>query len=160
MVSTSCKKDDAEVVPTNKFMVNAQDFKGTIPAGDNVVLDPSLVYKLNGALIVEDGATLTLPAGTEIMATTPTEANPNVRYIAVAQGAKIMITGTKTAPVVLTAEKKESSAWGGLVICGKAPINTGGSAGATASAEVSELTYGGSNAADNSGIIQYLRIVV
>src|SRR5690606_6280547 len=44
--------------------------------------------------------------------------------------------------------------WGGLVICGRAPINKG----ATASAEVSELTYGGSVVNDNSGSIRYLRI--
>ena len=45
-------------------------------------------------------------------------------------------------------------AWGGLVICGKAPINKGTSA----SAEVSDLTYGGTDVFDNSGSIKYLRI--
>ena len=41
-----------------------------------------------------------------------------------------------------------------MVICGKAPINKG----TTATAEVSDLTYGGTDANDNSGSIQYLRI--
>jgi hypothetical protein len=54
----------------------------------------------------------------------------------------------------MTSETKKPAAWGGLVICGKAPINKG----TTASAEVSELTYGGTVANDNSGSIKYLRI--
>ena len=41
-----------------------------------------------------------------------------------------------------------------MVICGKAPINKG----ASATAEVSELTYGGSDTNDNSGSVKYLRI--
>src|SRR5690554_7383082 len=58
----------------------------------------------------------------------------------------------------MTADTKEPGAWGGVVICGKAPINKGTSA----SAEVSDLTYGGAdtpeNRADSSGSIKYLRI--
>ena len=54
----------------------------------------------------------------------------------------------------MTATKKSAGAWGGLVICGKAPINKG----QTATAEVSELTYGGTDANDNSGSVRYLRL--
>jgi hypothetical protein len=53
---------------------------------------------------------------------------------------------------------KKAGDWGGLVICGKAPINrvTGGAS--TAQSEVADLTYGGTIANDNSGSIRYLRI--
>lgn len=54
----------------------------------------------------------------------------------------------------MTASQKEPCAWGGLVVCGKAPINKG----ETATAEVSDLTYGGNVANDNSGVIRYLRV--
>lgn len=156
LIFTGCSKDDTD--NGNTFEIDPFDFKGIIPAGDNIVLDASTTYKLSGELRVENGAILTIPAGTIIEASTPTTDNPNVRYIAVAQGGKIMINGTKAAPVVMTSEKKEASAWGGLVICGHAPTNKGGSNGATASAEVSGLTYGGSKAEDNSGVINYLRL--
>jgi len=156
LIFTGCSKDDDE--KGNTFEVDPFNFKGTIPVGDNIVLDPSTTYKLTGELRVDKGGKLTIPAGTIIEATTPTTDNPNVRYIAVAQGGQILINGTKEAPVVMTAELKKSSAWGGLVICGNAPTNKGGSNGATASAEVSGLTYGGSKADDNSGVINYLRL--
>jgi hypothetical protein len=53
---------------------------------------------------------------------------------------------------------KAAGDWGGLVICGKAPINriTGGTG--TAQSEVADLSYGGTVSADNSGSIKYLRI--
>lgn len=156
LIFTGCNKDDEE--KGNTFVVDPFNFKGTIPEGDNIVLDAATTYKLSGELKVENGASLTIPAGTIIEASTPSTENPNVRYIAVAQGGKININGTKEAPVVMTADKKESSALGGLVICGHAPTNKGGSNGATASAEVSGLTYGGSKVEDNSGMITYLRL--
>jgi hypothetical protein len=48
--------------------------------------------------------------------------------------------------------------WGGLVICGKAPINTVSGGTSTAQSEVADLTYGGTIANDNSGSIRYLRL--
>jgi hypothetical protein len=77
-----------------------------------------------------------------------------VRYIAVAQDGQIDIQGTSSNPVVMTSTTQAPGAWGGLVICGRAPINKG----LTASAEVSDLTYGGTESADNSGSIRYLRL--
>ncbi len=153
----SCSDND-DPQGGNSFVVDANNFKGIIPGGDNITLDAGTTYYLTGELRVDKGAKLSIPAGTEIIATTPDAANPNVRYIAVAQGGQIYINGTKDEPVVMTATKKESSAWGGLVVCGYAPTNKGGSAGASASAEVSGLNYGGDKAADNSGVIRYLRI--
>lgn len=150
---TGCSDDD-ENGPSSSFVVNANDFKGTISDGE-VVLDANTIYKLTGALQVANGATLTIPAGTLIEATGGTAA-----YIAVAQGGKINVNGTAQDPVVMTSSRATPAAgdWGGLVICGKAPINrvTGGAS--TAAAEVSDLTYGGTMANDNSGVIRYLVI--
>ena len=75
-------------------------------------------------------------------------------YIAVAQGGKIFSNGTSAKPVVFTSDKKAPGSWGGVVLCGKAPINKA----KTATAEVSELTYGGDVVNDNSGTITYTRI--
>jgi hypothetical protein len=140
--------------PTSTFVVNAADFKGTINDGE-VVLDANVTYNLTGALVIADGATLTIPAGTEILATGGTSA-----YIAVAQGGKIFVNGTATNPVIFTSGNAVQAPgdWGGLVICGKAPINTVSGGAGTAQSEVADLTYGGTISNDNSGSIRYLRI--
>ena len=150
---TSCSSDDNNS-PSSTFVVNPLDFKGQINDGE-VILNASTVYKLTGRLQVNTGATLTIPAGTRIEGVGGTAS-----FIAVAQGGKININGTASNPVVMTSglAVKAPGDWGGLVICGKAPINrvTGGAS--TAQSEVAELTYGGTTSADNSGSIRYLRL--
>lgn len=151
---TSCSSDDGgkKDDPTSTFVLDANNFKGTIGDGE-VVLEAGQLYKLTGKLIVGDGAKLTIEAGAKIEAT-PVQEGEDIRFIAVSQGGQIFVNGTATNPVVMTATEKTPGKWGGLVICGKAPINKG----VTASAEVSELTYGGTASTDNSGSIKYLRI--
>lgn len=157
---TSCGGDDSPTPNPNEVAIDATNFKGTLESGKEATLDPSKTYYLTGSFVVKDGAKLTIPAGTVIKATPTTDTDPAVRYIAVSQGAQIFINGTAANPVIMTSSKATpaKSDWGGLVICGKAPINTSATAGGTASAEVSDLTYGGSNTTDNSGTIKYLRI--
>lgn len=148
----SCDSDNPTTGPTSSFELNRDDLRGVITDGE-VVLS-SGTYKLTGKLEVRDGATLTIEQGVVIEATDVTTAQQEIRYIAVAQGAKINVKGTATSPVVMTATSKLPGKWGGLVICGSAPINVG----ASATAEVSGLTYGGTVANDNSGSIKYLRL--
>lgn len=150
---TSCSSDSTDT-PSSTFVVDPNNFAGIISDGE-VVLSSGTTYKLTGKLQVNDGATLTIPAGTKIEGTGGTAS-----YIAIAQGGKLNVNGTTSNPVVMTSglATKKAGDWGGLVICGKAPINrvTGGTS--TASSEVADLTYGGTIANDNSGSIRYLRI--
>lgn len=146
--SEGTNSDDNPDTPTSSFQADPNNFKGTINDGV-VTLDANVEYKLTGSLVVENGAKLVIPAGTKIVGIGGTSA-----YIAVAQGGKIDVQGTASKPVVMTGAEQTPGNWGGLVICGKAPINSG----TTATAEVSELTYGGNDASDNSGSIKYLRI--
>ncbi|EGV43778.1 hypothetical protein BZARG_1215 [Bizionia argentinensis JUB59] len=156
---TSCSSDDDgtfdEVDPSASFVLNRDDFKGELNSGDEVILE-SGTYKLTGKLIVNDGAILIIKEGVKVEATTVSDATDfaAVRFIAVAKGGKIDVQGTATNPVVMTSSNKTPGAWGGLVVCGKAPINKG----VTASAEVSDLEYGGTEPEDNSGTIKYLRL--
>ncbi len=151
LASCSSSDDSTPSGPSSSFVANANDFKGVINDGV-VTLVAGATYKLTGKIQVNSGATLTIPAGTRIEGTGGTSA-----YIAVAQGGKINILGTATNPVVMTSglATKNAGDWGGLVICGKAPINRGT---VTAQSEVADLTYGGTVANDNSGVIQYLRV--
>ena len=139
-------KDEKPVNPVDK----TSDLVGNITGTKN--LDASITYTITGPVIVEDGATLTIPEGTTIKAKQGFNS-----YILVLQGGKININGTAEKPVRMTAdiENAEPGYWGGLIINGKAPL----SGGTTGSTEVSSShQYGGTNPDDNSGKITYLII--
>lgn len=173
LISASCTSDDDAETLDSDLTTNATCSDG-IKNGDEIDVDcggscsacvtslsgtlsvdtqlsKANSYELTGAYIVPDGITLTIDAGVVISATGGSSA-----YIAVAQGGKININGTTTNPVVMTsgAASPAASDWDGLVICGKAPTNVGD----TATSEVGDLTYGGSEVNDNSWTIQYLRV--
>lgn len=147
----SCSDDEDPIPTPNPVGIanNPNDFKGEVKSGEVVTLDASKVYKLTGAVAVKDGGQLIIPAGTKFEATGGTSS-----YITVEQGGKIFANGTASAPVVFTSPNGKPGSWGGIVICGKAPINKG----ASATAEVGNAQYGGTNAADNSGSLTYVRI--
>ncbi|WP_434037081.1 hypothetical protein [Formosa sp. 4Alg 33] len=115
---------------------------------EDMTLDASVTYNLPGILSIEDGASLTIPAGTTINTGVGTDV-----YIAIQKGAQIFIEGTESNPVVM-APTSETGVWGGLVILGDATTT----AGTDATAEVGGLIYGGTNDTDNSGSIAYLVI--
>lgn len=153
---TSCSRDDEDSNNTGGAVtINPADFKGELLSGQSATLNPSETYKLTGSFIVRGGATLTIPAGTKIEATGGTAS-----YIAVAQDGLLYVNGTSTNPVVMTSGNavKATGDWGGLVICGRANTNKGGSSGQTATSEVGDLTYGGTENTDSSGVIRYLRV--
>ena len=152
---TSCSRDEDSNDNNNTVTINPADFKGELLSGQSATLDATQVYNLTGSFIVRGGATLTIPAGTRIEATGGTAS-----YIAIAQDGLLYVNGTSTNPVVMTSGNavKATGDWGGLVICGRANTNKGGSTGQTATSEVGDLTYGGTENTDSSGVIRYLRV--
>ncbi|WP_299884911.1 multidrug transporter [uncultured Lacinutrix sp.] len=157
MLFSACSTDDTADVVLN---VNngGTTSTGTTISGtytSDLTLESGTDYTLNGSLIMSAGTTLTIPAGTTINAL----AQGSDVYIAIAQGAKINAMGTAANPIVLTsnASNPEAGDWGGLIILGKAPINSvAGSA--TSTSEIASLPYGGTDANDDSGSIRYMRI--
>ena len=111
------------------------------------------VVKLDGWVYVDAGATLTIQPGTIIRGT-------NKSVLTIAPGGKIIAAGTRTLPIVFTSSQgagfRGPSDWGGLVVCGKAPNNLPGGVGIAEGGIGTE--YGGSDAADNSGVLTYIRI--
>lgn len=152
---TSCSRDEDSDENNNAVTINPANFQGELLSGQSATLDASQVYNLTGSFIVRGGATLTIPAGTRIEATGGTAS-----YIAIAQDGLLYVNGTSTNPVVMTSGNavKATGDWGGLVICGRANTNKGGSTGQTATSEVGDLTYGGTENNDSSGVIRYLRV--
>jgi predicted secreted protein len=143
----SCQKIDTSDEGST-FVLNASDLKGTISDGV-VTLSRGTTYKLTGPLFVKAGATLKIEEGTTIEAQTANGASS--LYIVIERGAKIDAQGSATSPIIFTTSVKERGSWGGLVIAGRAPNNIG----TDVQSEVAGVVYGGTDAADNSGILKY-----
>ncbi len=122
---------------------------------EDLTLDANNTYKINGSLIMASGTTLTIPACMTIEALA---SGSNV-YVAISQGAKIVANGTADCPIVFTSDASNPQAgdWGGLILLGKAPINSV-TGTATATSEIASLPYGGNVADDDSGSLSYIRV--
>ncbi len=148
---TSCSDDDSSGSNSFEFAeVNGEYHMSGYITGD-VSLDASKSYRITGPVVVMNGATLTVPAGMTITA------EPEFScYVLVAQGGKMYVNGTASAPVTFTCTDSDSN-WGGLIINGYAPISGELTSNNTAAAEVStSYSYGGTNVSDNSGSYTYM----
>ncbi len=162
LFAASCTKTETKTTPTDK---SVKVVSGTLTG--NITWSKDTIYKLSGFVRVgsDDGTTidnaagakgtLTIEAGTLIIGEKSSKAT-----LIIQRGSKLIANGTASAPIVFTSEKSEGSKaagdWGGLVICGLAPINI---AGGHAELEGGYGGYyGGNDAADNSGSLQYVRV--
>lgn len=148
----SCAEDDPNPIENQTSFV-LENLKSGVLDGNldqDFTLNSSTVYELTNSFIIESGNTLTIPAGTQIIA----DNGGTDVYIAVLKGAKININGTDTEPVIMSSINGNPGDWGGLTLCGNATTT----AGADAQAEVGGFIYGGTDDADNSGIIRNLII--
>ena len=147
---TACNNDDENG--------GTPSLEGEIASGatleGNITKDAYLLqngtYQLSGGVHVKAGATLHIAPGVNIVAVD----DDKVDYILIEQGARIDAQGTASSPIVMTSEKKSAGAWGGLHICGYAHTN----AGTGVLSEIGNAPYGGSNDADNSGTLRYIRL--
>ena len=121
---------------------------------EDLELVTGVEYSLESALIVPEGFTLTINPGVVVRASTGSDV-----YVAVLQGGTINAEGTSSNPIVFTSNSSTPNPgdWGGLIVLGRAPINSVVNGGSSTS-EIGQLPYGGSDAADDSGIIRYVRI--
>lgn len=115
-------------------------------------------YQLVGVVYVTNNATLTIEPGTVIRGDDKT-----CGTLVITNGAKIMAEGLETDPIVFTSNKeiaeRKPGDWGGIIILGKAPINTiGGIHILPFDLEPMLNHYGGQDAEDNSGILKYVRV--
>jgi len=121
-------------------------------------------HRIEGTVRVAAGQTLTIEPGAIVTASPGS-------HIVIPRTARINAQGTALEPIVFscTAAVKFAGCWGGLVIQGFAPINTGtatsppargtGAAGCleTVDPDVGG-SYGGCDGNDNSGLLRYARI--
>lgn len=150
---SSCGKDvlEEEIVipaPANRTV---KEVTGSITA--NTTWNESTKYLLKGFVYVEAGATLTIEPGTIILGDKSSKGT-----LIVKPGAKIIARGTSAKPIVFTSAQAKGSRnygdWGGIILLGKAKVNK-----TPATIEGENIsTFGGSDDADNSGVLKYVRI--
>lgn len=112
-------------------------------------------YTLKGWVYIADGATLTIEPGTIIKGDKDTKA-----ALIAEPGGKLIARGTQGEPIVFTSAQQPGNRrpgdWGGIILCGKAPNNNGVLAQQIEGGP--RTKHGGTDAADNSGVLQYVRI--
>ena len=158
MILSACGGGSSSSTTTNPggtadSVATYHELKGDF--SENVTLDASVDYKINGKVNFLDGTTLTIPAGTTLYGSTASS------YLAIDAGAQIDAQGTAADPIIFTSAadyngtstKDAQGEWGGVVLIGKAPI-----IGGTLTYEAGDQVGGGTDPADNSGTLKYVII--
>ncbi|WP_420316907.1 hypothetical protein [Ekhidna sp.] len=174
LLMVSCGSDDG-VTPT--------DNNNTLEGGIGVLVNSNItsdktwsndsIYVLASRVTVESGATLTIEPGCIIKGRAGTGANATALLIA--RGAKIMAEGTASAPIIFTSEADQitlgqinspnltadlNGLWGGLLVLGNARISADNESEQIEGIPATDTNglYGGTDDADNSGVIRYVSV--
>ncbi len=183
LVFTGCLKDDDTPIIIEEITI-IQDGGGnsstpvvavTGAISENTTWTNDNIYELNQKVVVEDGVTLTIQAGTIIKGKPGTGSLASALIIA--RGAKINAEGTSTSPIIFTSSsdnidvgqtagtnlnESNRGLWGGLIILGKAPCSFKGDLTEVQiegiPADDTFGLYGGAVADDDSGVLKYVSI--
>lgn len=152
----ACKEDNDEPIETSaKQTITLQN--GAVISGvyKNTVLNvPEGNFTLKGYVFFEEGSEINIAAGATIKSDVADKG-----ALIIERGAKINAMGTAAKPIVFTSGKAVGSRlpgdWGGIIVLGKASTNR--TTEPTIEGGVGK-NFGGTNDADNSGTIKYVRI--
>lgn len=174
---TSCKDDDDD----DPIVIAPVD-NGNVLVSSNITTNTTWetgkVYQLGGRISVVNGVTLTIQKGVIVKGEAGTGANATALLIA--RGAKLMAEGTATEPIIFTSvadeiapadiaagnfaspnlDPTQNGLWGGLIVLGKATISASKTEVQIEGIPTSDPNglYGGSEDADNSGVLKYISI--
>lgn len=184
---TGCFKDDdtpiiiEETTITNNYdnSDGGEETCPTIVKAGGIAINETWtndnIYVLDRKVVVQDGVTLTIEPGTIIKGRAGTGSLSSA--LIVARGGKIMAEGTASQPIIFTAEadnitcgetsgtnldETNNGLWGGVLIMGYAPCSFSGDVQENQiegiPADDTFGLYGGSDPADDSGVLQYVSI--
>ena len=153
---TSCSNDDGEPIivdvdPDPDTPIGPEELVGELTTR---TLTKNKKYLIKGQVFVRNGVVLTIEPGTVIFGDKATKGT-----LVIDRGGKIIADGTAAEPIVFTSAlapgNRDRGDWGGLVILGNASVNQPDPAveGITPA-----VVFGGTNNADNSGILRYVRV--
>lgn len=150
----SACSDDPEPTPIDPNTIIIAEGGTLTGSYSQPVLVQGRNINVKGFTYFASGSTLTIPAGTTIKADVVEKT-----AIIIERGAKIIAEGTASSPIVFTSGKpvgqRNPGDWGGLILLGKAITNR--STEPTIEGGVGR-PYGGTDNADNSGIMKYVRL--
>lgn len=137
----------------------------------DTLLKKTNTYILKGLVYMVGNHTMTIEAGTVIKGSFT---GSDVAALIITRGSKLIAIGNPSEPIIFTSASPnpQSGDWGGIVLCGKAPINTsyngtnglyqveGGidNANGDGLAGSGDAMVPAAIPADNSGTLQYIRI--
>jgi trimeric autotransporter adhesin len=131
----------------------------------NVTWTKTNTYTLDGFVFVEDGASITIEAGTVIKA--ETGSGENATALIIKRGGKIIANGTEDEPIIFTSVNDDDltlssdfkGLWGGLIILGNGPHNNpDNNNNIEGVPETENAFYGGNDPDDNSGVLKFVSI--
>ena len=147
----------------------------TVTLSGRITKDATLLKADNnfikGPVYITKGVTLTIEKGATVKGT---YTGADVAFLVISRGGKIIAQGSADEPIVFTSASPnpQSGDWGGIVICGTAPINTstlgtqglyeveGGinNSNGDGFAGSGDAAFPTGNSNDNSGTLSYVRI--
>ncbi|WP_407556321.1 hypothetical protein [Winogradskyella sp. 4-2091] len=185
LVFTSCFKDDDTPIIIEETTIYINDNGGgtvdcPIVAVTGAITESTTwtadnIYQLNQKVVVSEGVNLTINPGTIIKGSAGTGSLASA--LIVARGATLNAQGTADQPIIFTStsddiscgetagtnlDENDRGLWGGLIVLGYAPCSFSGD---ITEAQIEGIPaadtfglYGGSDAADSSGVLQYISI--
>lgn len=152
LTMTACTKNNDDPIVDPPTDPNATVLRGSLL--ENKTLTADKTWTLKGYVYVPNGVTLTIEPGT-VIKSDKTEKGA----LCVERGGKLIANGTADKPIVFTsgmdAGARNPGDWGGVVLLGFAKTNR------TSTPVIEgglDRPYGGTNDADNSGSLKYVRI--
>ena len=154
LIFASCSSNDDDVVTPPA--TGSGEITGDITASKTFIKG---TYTISGTVRIKSGVTLTFDAGSTITA----DVTNGTDVLLVEKGGMLNIAGTAAEPVVFTEKSKTAGSWGGIILFGDAPIVSGKTTDGTpittaTSEDGTNIVYGGTNAASNSGSLKYVRV--
>ncbi len=159
IIGTSCNKsDDGPTPPPGGGDTTGADTSSDVFVRGVITSDQhwesAKTYHLRGYVYVTNGATITIDAGTQIVSN-----RDSAGVLVIYRTAKIMAEGSADKPIVFTSAEATPAPGdlGGVIIVGQAKGNNNHSV-LEGGVDAAYSVFGGTNDADNSGVLKYVRI--
>lgn len=155
LLGTACSKSDNKPDPGSG---GTTDTSSTVQVRGVISTDQhwtkNKTYRLRGYVYVTNNATITIDPGTKIVSN-----KDSAGVLVIYRTAKIMAQGTAAEPIVFTSNETSPKPGdlGGVIIAGQARGNTNHSV-IEGGVDAAFSVFGGTNDADNSGTLKYVRI--